>query len=441
MSGDTTCEGDDSVGDETAERCRFAFLWVFPKLQGRVLEVGQGPWRLGRGAECQIFVDDRRASREHAEIAFDGPVVLLRDLQSTNGTFVDGAQIEQVPVKTGSVVRIGSQVGVFCQAPPGATPSEWFRELVPGFHAGPALQRALEPAVRAAVSDLPVMIVGDTGTGKERVADFLHRASGRPGPFHAINCAAIPAEVAESQLFGHKQGAFTGAQHANAGHFRAAHRGTLFLDEIAELPLVVQSKLLRVLQERAVIPVGDTKAVPVDVRIVTSSQKPLAELVQAQRFRADLRARLSGLTIELPPLSARVEEVPLLFTSFLAQYSRGAPPRVEGKLVERLCLHAWPGNVRELELLARELLVSHGRGGTLRRAHLPKHMFDSSAPDVATTARHDELVRLARALHESRGNVTHASARLGISRARAYRLIDGQSISKLLGKYLRSDSL
>jgi sigma-54 dependent transcriptional regulator, acetoin dehydrogenase operon transcriptional activator AcoR len=438
MSVDTTVEGDESREEAGTERIQLALLWVFPRVQSHVLDVGKGPWRVGRAADCTVPVDGRRASREHAEIAFDGPVVLVRDLQSTNGTFVDGVRIEQAPVKAGSILRIGSQVGVFCKAPASSNSDTWFRELVPGHYAGPTLQRVLAPITSIAMSDLPVVIIGDTGTGKERVADFIHRQSGRSGPFHAINCGAIPSELAESQLFGHIQGAFTGAKQANIGHFRAAHGGTLFLDEVAELPLAVQAKLLRVLEERSVISLGDTKPTPMDVRVVAATQRALAELIQARLFRADLAARLSGFTLQLPPLSERIEEVPFLFLRFIAQHSRAKAPRVEAMLIERLCLHSWPGNIRELELLARQLLASHANDGALRRAHLPKSIWtrsqatDEAAPDV----RRRELERLARALRDAHGNVTRASESLGISRARAYRLIDGQPVSKLISKYL-----
>jgi hypothetical protein len=418
------------------ESCRFALLWLFPDVHCHLFEPGKGPWRLGRGEECEVQVDDHRASRQHAQLGFKGAVIALRDLGSTNGTYVNGFRIEEVPIAVGSVLRIGGQVGVFCMAPPSAEGSSWFRELAPGFCAGPTLQRVVEPLARAAPSDLPILIVGETGTGKERVAEYVHRQSGRTGPFHAVNCATIPAELAESQLFGHKAGAFTGALCASLGHFRAADGGTLFLDEILELPAAVQAKLLRVLQERRVIPLGDTKAVDVDVRIVAACQRP-AEGVERQPLRADLMARLSGLRLELPTLASRREEIPNLFMSFLRRHAAGHVPRVDGKLVERLCLHPWPGNVRELELLARRLLVVHADDGALKREHLPAAMLEASPPperqQPAETQR--ELSRLARALKESRGNVSRATASVGMSRSRAYRLIAGEPIATFVGKH------
>jgi hypothetical protein len=437
---DTALDTENTRSDDR-EAYRFALLWLFPDVQCHVFEPGKGPWRLGRDAECEVPVADQRASREHARVAFKGPVISLRDLGSTNGTYVNGFRIEEVPIAVGSVLRIGGQVGVFCRAPPSAEGSSWFRELSPGFYAGPTLQRVVEPLLRAAASDLPILIVGETGTGKERVAAYIHQQSGRAGRFHAINCATIPADLAESQLFGHKPGAFTGAQSSNVGHFRAADGGTLFLDEILELSPAVQAKLLRVLQERAVIPLGDTKPVEVDVRIVAACQRP-AEGVERQPLRADLMARLGGLTLDLPALASRREEIPFLFMSFLRRHALGEVPRVDGKLVERLCLHSWPGNVRELELLARQLLVVHAPDGVLRREHLPAAILEASSPPERQhlpEARR-ELQRLARALKESRGNVSRATASVGMSRARAYRLIAGEPIATFVGKHCPDES-
>jgi transcriptional regulator of acetoin/glycerol metabolism len=437
---DTAVDTENSRSDPS-EPYRFALLWLFPDVHVHVFEPGKGPWRFGRGSECEVHVDDHRASREHAQLSFKGPVVSLRDLGSTNGTHVNGFRIEEVPITAGSVLRIGGQVGVFCMAPASAEGASWYRELSPRFWAGPTLQRVIEPLSRAAASDLPILIVGDTGTGKERVAEYIHQLSRRAGRFHAINCATIPADLAESQLFGHKQGAFTGAQSLNVGHFRAADGGTLFLDEIMELPAAVQAKLLRALQERTVIPLGDTKAVEVDVRVVAACQTP-ADGGGRWPLRMDLMARLRGLTVELPALASRREEIPFLFMRFLRRHAAGPAPRVDGKLVERLCLYSWPGNVRELELLARQLLAIHAAEGVLRREHLPAAMLEASLPPQRRQLPKTqcELQRLARALKASRGNVSRATASVGMSRARAYRLIAGEPIATFVGKHCPDES-
>jgi transcriptional regulator with PAS, ATPase and Fis domain len=311
-----------------------------------------------------------------------------------------------------------------------------FGEISATFFAGPALRRVLEPLAHIAASDLPILIEGDTGTGKERVAEHVHVLSGRAGPFHAVNCAALPPSVAENELFGHVRGAFTGADSAHSGHFLAAHRGTLFLDEVAELSLPIQAKLLRVLQEQKVTRLGDTRSIPIDVRIVAACQGSLGKLVDAQRFRADLRARLSGARFELPTLRGRPEEVPFYFTRFLELHSGRRSPAIDGRVVERLCLHDWPGNLRELELLARELLILHGHEPSIKRAHLPEHLrLNGCTADAPEPPRTVELRRLAGALHAWGGNLTRASAALGMSRARAYRLLEGRRVDHLMAQF------
>ena len=179
-----------------------------------------------------------------------------------------------------------------------------FEEIGPGLWGGGALQAALAPLRQAAASDLPIVLEGETGCGKEVVTRTLHRWSGRSGPLVAVNCAALPEGLAEGELFGYRRGAFTGAERASVGYFRGADAGTLLLDEVSDLPLVLQAKLLRVLEERAVQPLGETRPVPIDVRVVVAGQQPLMEVMRAGRFRADLLARLDGLTVRLPPLRA-----------------------------------------------------------------------------------------------------------------------------------------
>jgi sigma-54 dependent transcriptional regulator, acetoin dehydrogenase operon transcriptional activator AcoR len=431
--------------------------WVFPERRQHLLEVGQGPWRIGRGLECEIPIEDRLASREHARLSRKGPLIVLEDLDSRNGTFAQGVSVRQVPIGVGTVVRVGNWVGILVETSAAlASEPRGLDELLPGYFAGPALKRILEPARRAARSQLPILLQGVTGAGKERVAEYIHASSGRSGPFYPVNCATIPPEVAESELFGHRAGAFTGAKAGHIGHFRAAHGGTLFLDEVSELPRPVQAKLLRAVQEQKVTALGDTTPIPIDVRIVASCQRPLLESVTRGEFREDLQARLSGLVVNVPTLCERIEEVPALFMRLLERHTSNsagrALPAVDGKLIERLCLHAWPQNVRELELLCRQLLAVHGDAARLTQSHLPKGIGaakaspetgarrpDASTPDGDTAEenakRLREIERLVRALRETGGNITRASALLGISRASAYRMMAGQSIPELLARY------
>jgi transcriptional regulator with PAS, ATPase and Fis domain len=280
-----------------------------------------------------------------------------------------------------------------------------------------------------------VVLEGETGTGKERVARAIHLWSGRPGPFVGVNAAAIPESIAEAELFGHRKGAFSGAERAGTGYFRAAAGGTLLIDEIVDLPAGVQAKLLRCLENHEVVPLGETAPVPVDVRVVAAAQIPLREALREQRLRPDLVARLDGVTVRLPPLRERIRELPFLFVRMLEAHMAAAAlpmPDLCPRLMERLCLYDWPFNVRELERLAGRLAVLHGREPRLRRHHLPAHMrsggasSDAPGPDgAAEVAEADPtLASLAASLRLFRGNVARAAAAMGISRQRAYRLME-----------------
>jgi transcriptional regulator with PAS, ATPase and Fis domain len=263
-----------------------------------------------------------------------------------------------------------------------------------------------------------------------------HQWSGRRGRFCALNCAAIPEGLAESELFGHRKGAFTGAERAALGYFRSADGGTLLLDEVSELPQALQAKLLRVLQERAVVPLGEQTPIPVDVQVVCAAQTSLRTLAEAGSFRLDLATRLCGYSLELPPLRKRRSDIVPLFRRALELYGAGANRALESKLVECLLLYSWPGNVRELEQLARQLQALHASEPVLRRSHLPSFVQevvpagDAEVPASArelTTRRESDRKRLANALRETGGNVTRAAELLSFSRQRAYRLLRGKS--------------
>jgi DNA-binding NtrC family response regulator len=407
---------------------RLALEWVWPRacvesLQGARLSIG-------RDETASLRLDGTGVSRNHAELYRQGPIYVLRDLGSTNGTWLGGKRIEHAPVAPGSVLRVGEWVGVFSQRDDQAAE---FGELAPDLFGGPALAQLLTPLQRAARSNLPVLLIGETGTGKERFARATHQFSGRTGAFLAVNCAALPEQLAEAELFGYRRGAFTGAERASPGYFRAAHGGTLFLDEMPELSPALQAKLLRVLEDGQVLGLGESTSVAVDVRIVSASQRPLRELVTAGQLRQDLAARLNGLELRIPPLAGRRSDVPRLFAQFLKQQSGGRPPEVEARLIEALCLHDWPENVRELELLTRRLLAVHGHEPTLRRQHLPADIAalnedpgavqrpSSPPPD----RREHDLSRIKKELENNGGNVKAAAEALGISRQRVYRLLDG----------------
>lgn len=229
----------------------------------------------------------------------------------------------------------------------------------------PAMQQVRVLIDKVARSMAPVLLWGESGTGKELVARAIHDCSSRgAAPFIAVNCGAIPEQLLEAEFFGFRKGAFTGASEDRAGFFQAAHGGTLFLDEIGDLPLAMQSKLLRAIQERAVRPVGATQEVPVDVRLISASHKDLAHEVQAQRFRQDLFYRLNVIRIALPPLRERLEDLPLLCQRILDRIGQesglASPPQLSTDALAALLAHPFPGNVRELEnMLHRAVALSN----------------------------------------------------------------------------------
>lgn len=295
-----------------------------------------------------------------------------------------------------------------------------------------ALRDAQKQIGRAAATDSTVLITGETGTGKEVAARVLHDASRRRhGPFVAINCAAIPAELLESELFGHVKGAYTGAATQRTGRIAEADGGTLFLDEIGDLPLPMQAKLLRVIQERTLTPVGSNANVPIDVRIVAATHRDLVAEVAARTFREDLFYRLNVIPIHLPPLRERPADILPLATHFLATAaSLGGPARsLSGDAERRLLVHAWPGNVRELKnaiervaALARGPLVIDDDLAFLSAPRAPASEIPSALLDLPLPQAMEWLERAAieRALQQTAGNRAEAARRLGISRQSLY---------------------
>lgn len=299
---------------------------------------------------------DKRASAVHARIALaaDGMAVVVQDVGSKNGTFVNGELRREARLSLAqpAVLRVGNSLLLVR----GLRPAVWessrhapqvrSQALLPG--TAPEMELLRYLVLCAADQDSPVLLSGETGTGKELSARMLHACSARrEQPFLPINCANISESLAESQLFGHVAGAFTGAKTAQPGWFRQAHGGTLFLDEVGELPLSLQPKFLRALEERQLWPVGSREPVPVDVRVVAATNRDLDDAVARGQFRADLLARLAVLRIGLPRLTTRSEDILPLFLRRL-----GRPALISARLAEALLLFPWPMNVRQLFSLA-----------------------------------------------------------------------------------------
>jgi two-component system response regulator HydG len=288
---------------------------------------------------------------------------------------------------------------------------------------------------RIAPRDVTVLLTGESGTGKERVAEALVQASKRADkPFVRFNCAALTAELAEAELFGHSRGAFTGAVKSRTGLFREADGGTILLDEIGELPPTIQAKLLRVLQEGEVRPVGEEQSIKIDVRIIAATHRDLLQMAAQGKFREDLYYRLNVVHLKVPSLRERTEDIPLLARHFLSEYSRRfavGPFKVTPSLLERLMAYPWPGNVRELEnAIESGVALSQGNELDLSLLPEPRRTADPAVADPAVTASETSGVRdlkvrvdayerglIVSALEEFKGNRSQTARILGINRA------------------------
>jgi DNA-binding NtrC family response regulator len=306
----------------------------------------------------------------------------------------------------------------------------------------PRMLAVFELISNVAQTNTTVLVQGETGTGKEQIARAIHQASHvRTGPMVAVNCAALPETLLESELFGHEKGAFTSAVHQRIGRFQLAHGGTLFLDEVGDIPPAMQAKLLRVLQERRFERVGGTETIEVDVRVIAATNRSLQKLVQEGKFREDLYYRLNVVKIDLPPLRERREDIPLLVAYFAEKYARpGETPRqIPPVAMDLLLEYAWPGNIRELENAIERACVT-SQNGTIQPQNLPSELSQTAAPKlpifIDLNLPLPELIRqvqadiereyIRKALEQSRGNVSQCAQICGISR---------RSLSAKLGTY------
>lgn len=426
-------------------------VWVYP--QEDFLPFVSGRLTLGRDPSASAQLASERVSRLHASIRREGPLQLLRDEGSRNGTRHNGVLIHEVALDDGDVVRIGDWVGVVATIPRSVVQTKQLFCEEAGVVLGPQSQLLWQRAARIAPSSLPVLVEAPTGAGKEVFARALHEISGRAGQLVAQNCAALPEGLAEAQLFGYARGAFTGARESAPGLFVAADRGTLLLDEIVDLPLAQQAKLLRAIEERAVTPLGLTVSRRVDVRLVAASQVSLSERVDQGRFRADLLARLAGATLRISPLRARREESFRLFSKYFHEHG-GELSALNAPLAEAVALYDWPLNVREVKLAAHSLVAQFG-GSAASAAHfaeiLTQHRAVGAAgslrteqPSALGTSRErteqalgsrraawlsrngDELRALREALRVHHGNLSKAAREIAMSRQRAQRLLAAQ---------------
>ena len=405
---------------------------------------------VGRDPTCSVCIPDQAVSRNHARMFLEGDDWVLRDLSSRNGTIVNGRYATEHRLAHRDEIRIGD--AIFKYVDEGATGFVPFRldgqrskgapPPLEEFVGGKQIDDIARDIERIAPTELSCMILGETGTGKEVVARAIHRLSERKGSLQAINCAAIPHNLLESELFGYRRGAFSGADRDKPGLIKLADTGTLFLDEIGDMPLEAQAKLLRVLQSKEVFPLGATTAERVDVRVACATHRNLREQVRDGKFRGDLFARLNEHAVSLPPLRERKEDVYMLAKAFAARYGR---PDVGLTFSFMLALehYDWPYNVRELESCIKRGLALTG-GAPLDAKHLPQdiaeHMKEygdkkraASPPEsveVAPAKRGAPTEAELRALLERhQGNVAAVGRELGKERMQIHRWLKKYGIS------------
>jgi DNA-binding NtrC family response regulator len=398
------------------------------------IAIGRGESRTAtrsRGAGLTLTFPSQYLSGKHARIVRTADGWVVEDLQSRNGTLVNGRLTTRALLEPGDVIDVGRVFLTLDEAPVDTSgdddrdAADVSRERAGLLTLWPALEARLAELRRMAAQNVTVTLVGETGTGKEVMAEALHSLSARKGPYVAINCGAVPANLIESQLFGHVRGAFSGAAGPTPGTIRAADGGTLLLDEIVSTSPDVQVALLRVIQERQVTPVGTHQTIPVDVRFVAATQIPLRDAVARGTFRSDLQMRLEGYVFEIPALRERRSDLGILVASLLRRHgvteSSGATLTPQAAL--RVLRYHWPGNVRELEqALVRSWALAHD--GEMDEAHLPDpESEDPQAVGAAAPADGDDRLRdeLVEHLRVTKGNVAETSRRMGRARPLVHR--------------------
>jgi len=434
----------DGAGDPTP-----GLVLIYSRMHAQLpaaVAFAASPTTIGREADNSLSIPEAAVSRYHAraEQRPDGWTVI--DCGSTNGTLVNGVRVTEARLDDHDVVRVGDTLFRYAAAGiygygayridgtviPQARPFAHDNRdspLVGGYQ----MDAVLDRIARVAGTGLSVVVTGESGTGKELVARELHRRSGRRGAFQAINCAALPPNLIESELFGYRRGAFTGATHDKVGLVRAAHGGTLLLDEIGDMPTDAQGKLLRVLQEKELLPIGATVAEPVDVRVVCATHRDLDRAVVQGSFRGDLLARLREARIDLPPLRERIEDLYPLLRRFLAE---AGVPNAHATFAYMLGLahYGWPYNVRELHN-AVKLSVALWDGRELDLPHLPDIVQQSltghGAPRAGPTSADPRGAQagagtpdenaLRSLLAKHRGNIAAVGRELGKERMQVHR--------------------
>ncbi|MFT3707050.1 MAG: sigma 54-interacting transcriptional regulator [Archangium sp.] len=382
---------------------------------------------VGGKRTLRLGVPDRWMSTQHARLSRVMRTWVLEDTKSKNGVRKNGEAVTRAELKSGDVLELGRTFFVLKLNEANAID---FESDTPGEHhtLSPSLAAHFAEVATLARSNVSIALSGPTGSGKEVLARAIHEQSGRKGPFIAVNCGALPDDLVESELFGHKKGAFSGALDDRPGLIRSSNGGTLLLDEVGDLPLEAQPALLRVLQEKQVVPVGGAAPVSVDLRVVSATHRQLSTLCEKGLFRDDLRARLSGYEAKLPALADRREDLGLMICSLLSRYAPQRQFSIQFSIAAARAIFAcdWPLNVRELEKALEAALVFAG-GGTIELEHLPpsvrvppsvrKAALNQDADEI-DDARKTELIAL---LQKHQGNVSAVARAMGKARMQIQR--------------------
>jgi DNA-binding NtrC family response regulator len=407
--------------------------------RGARVQVEQSVARVGSAPGNHLWLADPTVSRVHCELRLRMDGVVLKDCDSTNGTYVEGVRLREGELRPGTAVRVGNSVFRIESNGGGSlvsvSESRSFGELV---GASLEMRQVYSVLERVAPTHATVLLEGETGTGKDVAARSLHAASPRAGgPFVPVDCGAIPENLIESELFGHVRGAFSGAVHDRKGVFEEAHGGTLFLDEIGGMPLSVQAKLLRAIETRSIRRVGGNVERPVDVRIVAATNCSLAARANQGTFREDLYYRLAVIEVRLPPLRARREDIPLLAHHFHRRFA-GPEATLPATFVTMLTTRSWPGNVRELRnFIERSVSLGlfEGRPADPAVPALARQAAPAATPDSLVPlhlplkdARQAwtesfESVYVRSMLKKTGGNLTQAAELAGVNRRFMQRLL------------------
>jgi DNA-binding NtrC family response regulator len=386
---------------------------------GRAIDASEDEVSIGTAKGNTLVLSDPAVSRHHVAIVSTPRGHLVRDLGSTNGTLINGVSVERAYLASNAVITVGDTRLRFDvlgtdESAALSPDAKWGRAI----GASSEMRRLFAMLPKIADSDATLLLEGETGTGKSLIASAVHERSPRAsGPFVVVDCGAIPPNLIESELFGHEKGAFTGAFAARAGAFESAAGGTVFLDEIGELPLDMQPKLLRAIEDRVVKRVGRNESTPLDIRLIAATNRDLRLEINKGRFRSDLYYRLNTIRVRVPPLRERREDIPLLVAHYYEEMGGGEPP---ASLLADFARHDWPGNVRELRaaveraVLLGDPMVWQGLSDDAAPARADENMSFREAKERAVGHWERDYVRALIAQHQ--GNISRAARAVRMDR-------------------------